>query len=192
MATSTVGQAGTGYYNNSGWVAGGSSVNDPSYASLTAQGKTFGVGGNNGVVANAGPQGTNSTQTVQGSGSVGTQVSSANKVSTAKTSAPVINATMAQNDYTAKYNALNSLINSMQQQAGQKASQQQLAQANQLTKDLQASEANLKQQGIDVEKTRAQAALTAAEAKKQATSALTSSSQGTPPAGWDAQTYANF
>jgi len=42
---STPGVAGTGYWSNTGWVQGGSSANDPTYAKLTSQGQTYGVGG---------------------------------------------------------------------------------------------------------------------------------------------------
>ena len=106
-------------------------------------------------------------------GGISNTISGANKVNTTSNVAPVINAQMAQNDYTAKYNALQQALAGMNQQQNTQAQQQQQQKIDQANKDVQTSETNLKQQGLDVQKTQADAAKTAADAKLQATSSLT-------------------
>ena len=97
----------------------------------------------------------------------------ASVTSPTKASTPVITDQSAQNDYNSKYAAYQQISNQMNQQNAAKASADQIAQQQKAQADLQSSENNLKQQGIDIQKAQAQAQLVDAQAKKDAVSAAT-------------------
>jgi len=94
---------------------------------------------------------------------------------------PVVNSNNAQADYMAKMNSYNALSQQIAQQGAAKASQALLDQQTAAQQQLQASETNLKQQGIDIQKTQAEAQRQEAQAKADAAKAIGSPTDTTTP-----------
>lgn len=93
---------------------------------------------------------------------------------------PVVTANSAQTDYLAKWNAYRQITDAISNQNAQKATQAQMDEAAKSQKELQASETNLKQQGIDIQKTQALAQQQEAQNKADALKMASAPDSDTP------------
>ncbi len=114
---------------------------------------------------------------------ISSQISTAANVPSGTSTSPVITSKTAQTDYTAKYAAYQSALDAMNQQTDLNQKAQAQATLTKAQNDLANTETGLKQQGVDIQKMQAQAALETAQAKKAAAEGLTSPNQGTAPQG---------
>lgn len=136
--------------------------------------QSYTTGGGTGFTTyNPGTQSfSSSTQGFTNPSAISSQISKANNTSSAATTTPVINATTAQNDLQSKVTANQNLLGAISQQSATKANNQTQENAANAAAAQQANENNSTQQGLNIQQTQANAALTAAQAKQQAVSSM--------------------
>jgi len=162
-----------------------SSVEQLKAANPAQPGSTSGYGANFNAIPTATPQ--------YGGANIASQVAAANNYSTAITNSAVFNANAALQDYQKKLALYQDTLGAVNQQSDMQSKLQAQAKADQAQKELQTSQQYLQQGSLDVQKKQAEAANTAAQAKLTASQGISSpNATQNIPAGWDAQTYANF
>lgn len=155
----------------------GVTVYAPNNNATTASVSQMGTAaGGNGAVGARLPNGTvaSNSNTVQSGGASDVYAPSiynpASVTSPTKTPVAVITGLAAQNDYAKKFEAYKQMTDAVAQQKTAADRQNAIDAQTKAQSDLQASENNLKQQGIDIQKTQADAQKAEAQAKKDALS----------------------
>jgi hypothetical protein len=134
----------------------------------------------NQVNTTGGTTGATQTNNWQGTPIASTPIYNAPTTGGMTTTTPVVTAKNAQDDYIAKFNAYNTLSQQISQQSALKATQAQLDAQKAAQEQLQASETNLKQQGIDIQKTQALAQQKEAQAKMDLAKSIDKGNETTP------------